>query len=159
MQFFIDAGYIPAGPSSEILAWLKRVIAVLKMRVDHLDQLPAEAGVIYGLDPAAPQIDTEARQILETPEGTAVANEFIRLVDESPDLTPESYRETVRKVKDITRQKGRILYHSIRAALTGCGSGPELEKLIPLYEEGSRLQLPRKVMSSRERLHTILACF
>jgi nondiscriminating glutamyl-tRNA synthetase len=158
-QFFIDAGLIPAGPTSEILAWLKRVIAVMKMRVDHLDQLPAEAAVIYGLDPAAPQIYTEAREILGTPEGTAVANEFTRLVDENPDLTPESYREIVRKVKDTTRQKGRILYHSIRAALTGRGSGPELEKLIPLYEEGSRLQLPRTVMSCRERLHTILACF
>jgi len=158
-KFFIDAGLIPANPSSEIFAWMKRVIEVMKMRVDHLDQLPAEAAAVYGLDPAAPQIDTEAQEILGTPEGMAVANEFTRLVDESPDLTPESYREMVRMVKDTTRQKGRILYHSIRAALTGHGSGPELEKLIPLYEEGSRLQLPRKVMSSRERLHTILAYF
>jgi nondiscriminating glutamyl-tRNA synthetase len=158
-HFFIDAGLIPVDPSSEIFAWLQRAIAVIKMRVDHLDQLPAEAEVIYGLDPVAPQIDTEAREILGTPEGRAVANEFTRLVDENPDLTPESYREMVRKVKDTTRQKGRILYHSIRAALTGRGSGPELERLIPLYEEGSRLQLPRKVMSSRQRLHTILSCF
>ena len=42
------------------------------------------------------------------------------------------------------------------AALTGLDSGPELEKLIPLYEEGSRLNLPRKVMSCRERLQIIL---
>jgi nondiscriminating glutamyl-tRNA synthetase len=158
-HFFIDAGLIPVSPSSEIVAWLQRAIAVIKMRVDHLDQLPFETDVIYGLDPDAPQIDTEAREILGTPEGKAVADEFTRLVDENPGLSPESYREMVRKVKDTTRQKGRILYHSIRAALTGRGSGPELEKLIPLYEEGSRLQLPRKVMSSRERLHTILSCF
>ena len=96
-------------------------------------------------------------EILGTEEGKLVAAEFTRLVDENPDITPESYREMVFKVKDITRQKGRTLFHSIRAVLTGCGSGPELEKLIPLYEAGSRLELPRKVMSCRERLHAILA--
>jgi hypothetical protein len=59
-------------------------------------------------------------------------------------------------VKANTRQKGRNLFHPIRAALTGHGSGPEMEKLIPLYESGSRLNLPRKVMSCRERLHAVL---
>jgi glutamyl-tRNA synthetase len=154
--FFIDAGLIPSSPGPEVLAWLQQAVAILKMRIDHLDQLPAEAAVLYGLDPAAPQIDAEAREILGTGEGKSVAAEFTRLMDESPDITPESYREMVFKVKDTTRQKGRTLFHSIRAVLTGCGSGPELEKLIPLYEEGSRLELPRKVMSCRERLHAIL---
>jgi nondiscriminating glutamyl-tRNA synthetase len=59
-------------------------------------------------------------------------------------------------VKTNTHQKGRSLFHPIRAALTGRGSGPELEKLIPLYESGSQLNLPRKVMSCRERLQAIL---
>jgi hypothetical protein len=59
-------------------------------------------------------------------------------------------------VKAATKQKGRKLFHPIREALTGCGSGPDLEKLITLYEEGSRLNLPRKVMSCRERLRAIL---
>jgi len=31
-----------------------------------------------------------------------------------------------------------------------------MERLIPLYEDGSRLSLPRAVMSSRERLRAIL---
>ena len=153
--FFIDAGLIPPGPDARILDWLQRVIGLIKMRVDHLDQLPAEAAVIYGLDPEAPQLDDEAVEFLGMQEGKAVAAEFIRLVDAGPDLTPESYRGMVAEVKKTTGQKGRILFHSIRAALTGRGSGPELEKLISLYEEGSKLTLPRKVMSCRERLHAI----
>jgi glutamyl-tRNA synthetase/nondiscriminating glutamyl-tRNA synthetase len=88
--------------------------------------------------------------------GTRHRRRIYRLVD-AGELTPETYREMVFQVKDATGQKGRTLFHSIRAALTGRGSGPELEKLIPVYEEGSRLQLPRKVMSCRERLHAILA--
>jgi nondiscriminating glutamyl-tRNA synthetase len=155
-SFFIEAGLIPDPPSPEVLSWLARAIALIKTRVDHLDQLVEEASIIYGSDPEKPRMDGEALEILGTPEGRSVAAEFVRLVDENPQVTPETYREMVYKVKDATRQKGRTLFHSIRAALTGRGSGPELEKLIPLYEEGSTLPLPRKVMSCRERLHAIL---
>ncbi|MBN2319362.1 MAG: glutamate--tRNA ligase [Acidobacteria bacterium] len=154
--FFIEAGLIPPDADARILDWQQRVIALIKTRVDHLDQLPAEAAIIYGLDPDAPQLDEEAAEILGTPEGKAVASEFTRLVDAVADLTPESYRGMVSEVKSTTGQKGRTLFHSIRAALTGRGSGPDLEKLILLYEEGSRLPLPRKVLSCRERLHVIL---
>jgi glutamyl/glutaminyl-tRNA synthetase len=103
------------------------------------------------------QLEPAVRDLLRKPEGQAVAREFLRLADEKERLTPETYREIVGQVKDATHQKGRNLFHPIRAALTGRDSGPEMEKLFPLYEVGSRLDLPRKVMSSRERLRAILA--
>jgi glutamyl/glutaminyl-tRNA synthetase len=155
--FFVEAGLIPAKPDPEVYSWFSRLIDLLKNRVDHLDQLAGEAAIVYGLDEESPGIDNEARETLRKPEALAVAKEFARLVEERKRLTPEIYREIVGQVKDHTHQKGRTLFHAIRAALTGLGSGPELEKLIPLYEEGSPLNLPRKVMSCRERLHTILS--
>ena len=36
--------------------------------------------------------------------------------------------------------------------LTGAHSGPEFDKLIPLIEEGSHLQLPVHILSVRERV-------
>jgi hypothetical protein len=36
--------------------------------------------------------------------------------------------------------------------LTGAHSGPEFDKLIPLMEEGSQLQLPVHILSVRERV-------
>ena len=36
--------------------------------------------------------------------------------------------------------------------LTGARSGPEFDKLIPLMEEGSQLQLPLHILSVRERV-------
>jgi hypothetical protein len=57
----------------------------------------------------------------------------------------------------MTGQKGKSLFHPVRAALTGRASGPELDRLIPIYEAGSRLALPRRVMSCRERLEAVLA--
>jgi hypothetical protein len=37
-------------------------------------------------------------------------------------------------------------------AVTGAGSGPELEKLIPIYEVGAKLPLAQHVKSVSERL-------
>jgi nondiscriminating glutamyl-tRNA synthetase len=155
-DFFIDAGLVPPNPDSSILSWLARAIELVRTHVDHLDQLPRETAVIYGFETDQPEIDAEAREILQQQEGRAVAYEFARLVEEKERLSPERYREIAGLVKTATRQKGRNLFHPIRAALTGRGSGPDLEKLILLYEDGSRLNLPRKVMSCRERLRAIL---
>ena len=44
------------------------------------------------------------------------------------------------------------MFHPIRVALTGATSGPELEKLIPIFEAGAKLPLPRHVKSVAERL-------
>jgi glutamyl-tRNA synthetase/nondiscriminating glutamyl-tRNA synthetase len=154
--FFVEAGLVPEQPDPEMRAWLAQVIDLVKSHVDHLDQLPREAGIVYGFETDPPELDEGAREALGTAEGKAVAQEFMRLADEKEILTVESYREIVAQVKTNTKQKGRNLFHPIRAALTGRGSGPEMEKLIPLYESGSRLNLPRKVMSCRGRVHAVL---
>lgn len=155
-DFFVEAGLVPAQLDPPVRSWLGQVIDLVKMRVDHLDQLASEAGIVYGFETNPPEVDRDVREMLSKQEGKAVAGEFARMVYEKESLSPETYREIVAQVKANTHQKGRDLFHPIRAALTGCASGPELEKLIPLYEEGSRLGLPRKVMSCRERLRAIL---
>ena len=61
-------------------------------------------------------------------------------------------REVTKAVQKETGKKGKDLFHPIRVALTGAVSGPELEKLIPIFEEGSKLPLARHVKSVKERL-------
>jgi len=68
------------------------------------------------------------------------------------DLTYERFREIAKSVQKETGKKGKELFHPIRVALTGAVSGPELEKLIPLFEEGAKLPLARHVKSVAERL-------
>jgi nondiscriminating glutamyl-tRNA synthetase len=154
--FAVRAGLIPTQLDAPTQSWFAAVVDLLKMRLDHFDQLASEAAIVYGFDTNPPKIESEALDAIKNKDGRAVALEFARLVEEKEILTPEIYREIVGQVKANTKQKGRNLFHPIRAALTGRGSGPELEKLIPLYEEGSRLTLPRKVMSCSERLRAIL---
>jgi glutamyl-tRNA synthetase len=155
LPLFAAAGLMPSDPSAQVRSWLARVIDAVKNRVDHLDQMPGEALIIYGFG-EPPVLDEEARRTLSSPEAKTVAREFTRRIGEHERVTPEAYREIVGQVKSVTGQKGKGLFLPIRAALTGCGSGLDLERLIPLYEEGSRLALPRRVMSCRERLELVL---
>ncbi len=155
-RYFAASGLIPSGPDPAVRAWLAKVIDAVKTHADHLDQLPQETGIIYGFPTSPPEIDEDARETLRKPEAQAVAREFLRLVEERDGLTLDAYKEIVGLVKTATRQKGKNLFHPIRAALTGRGSGPELDRLIPIYEEGSRLILPKRVMASRERLRAVL---
>ncbi|HXW16644.1 MAG TPA: glutamate--tRNA ligase, partial [Terriglobia bacterium] len=67
-------------------------------------------------------------------------------------LTYERFREITKAVQKATGKKGKDLYHPIRMAVTGASSGPELEKLIPIYEEGAKLPLAHPVKSVAERL-------
>jgi glutamyl-tRNA synthetase len=155
-RYFAEAGLIPPDPDPATRAWLARVLDAVKSHVDHLDQLPQETAIIFGFATSPPDLDGDARETLQRPEARTVAREFLRLVEERDALTPESYKDVLGQVKAATKQKGKNLFHPIRAALTGKGSGPELERLIPIYEEGSRLNLPRRVMSCHERLRAVL---
>jgi len=158
-QYFISSGIVSPQLEPSVAAWLGRAIDAVKTRVDRLEQLPLEMSTLFAFEGNPPELDGAARETLEHPEALAVAHEFARRLNEAETVTPEIYREIVAQVKSATGQKGRNLFHPIRAALTGRGSGPELELLIPLYEEGSRLKLLRRVMSCRERLQAVLGAF
>jgi len=70
---------------------------------------------------------------------------------ESP-LTPERFKAVMDEIKAETGAKGKDLFHPVRIMLIGSHSGPDFNKLIPLIEDGSRLELPVHVKSVRERV-------
>jgi glutamyl-tRNA synthetase/nondiscriminating glutamyl-tRNA synthetase len=62
-------------------------------------------------------------------------------------------------IKTETEVKGKELFHPVRIMLIGSHSGPDFDKLIPLIEEGSKLELPVHVKSVRERVQEFMAEF
>ena len=72
-------------------------------------------------------------------------------------MTPERFKAIVNEVKEKTGAKGKELFHPIRIVITGSHSGPEFDKLIPILEEGSALELPTHVMNVRERVDAFRA--
>jgi glutamyl-tRNA synthetase/nondiscriminating glutamyl-tRNA synthetase len=56
------------------------------------------------------------------------------------------------EIKTETGVKGKDLFHPVRIMLIGSHSGPDFNKLIPVIEDGSKLDLPTHVKSVRERI-------
>ncbi len=67
-------------------------------------------------------------------------------------LTPECFKLLVNEVKAETGAKGKELFHPIRIIITGSHSGPEFDKLIPILEAGSQLNLPKHVLCVHGRV-------
>ena len=97
--------------------------------------------------------------MLNAPKTNQVLDAFaarMRQVD-SGALTPEQFKAIMKDLQKETGVKGKDLYHPVRVALIGSHSGPEFDKIIPIIEEGSRLELPVHVMSVRERVEAFRA--
>jgi len=154
VRYFAEGGFIPTDPCELVAHWLSRVVALLVPSVNKLDELPARAGLIFHVDPAAALASPDNAEVLALPKASAVLTEFLQKMEaESGAMTPERFKALVNEVKEATGAKGKELFHPIRIVITGSHSGPEFDKLIPILEEGSQLsQLPVHVMRIRERV-------
>ena len=137
--------------------WFSQVAELLTPSVDRLDQLPERASLIFNYDAKAALAAPDNAEVLAWPNTDAVFDRFTVkiLEDESAKagkLTPECFKLLVNEVKAETGAKGKELFHPVRLIVTGSHSGPEFDKLIPILEAGSRLNLPKHVLSVRERV-------
>ena len=155
-QYFEEAGWLPAqdGAGEKITAWLETLLAVFLPSLDQLDELPAKAEFVFLMDVAAAKADPENAAVLETEiAGKVLAAFAARVSAAAPGgVTAEQFKAWMNEIKAETGAKGKDLFHPVRIALTGAHSGPEFDKLIPVIETGSRLELPVHVASVRERV-------
>lgn len=147
------AGKLPAreAASAEVQGWFDRLLALLVPSVDHLDELPAKAAVLFDFNAEAARADAENAAILAAESaGKVMAELRSQMEAHSGAITPEVFKGWMNAIKTATGVKGKELFHPVRVALTGAHSGPEFDKLIPLMEEGAALGLP--VASVRQRV-------
>jgi glutamyl-tRNA synthetase/nondiscriminating glutamyl-tRNA synthetase len=140
----------------KLFDWFSKITELFAPYVDRLDQLPDRASPIFNYDARAALVAPDNAQVLAWPQTDAVLTKFIGkiLEDESSkagQLTPEQFKKIINDVKTETGAKGKELFHPIRIVVTGSHSGPDFDKLVPILEEGSRLNLPKRVLSIRER--------
>jgi len=157
VPFLVQAGYLAGPCDGPTLDWLERVLAATLKNLDMLGQLPAAVRLIFEYDAASVASGEETRHVVQDAAAREVLKAFIPKVLEAQDLTYERFRAIAKAVQKETGKKGKELLHPIRVALTGRASGPELEKLIPIFEEGAKLPLGRRVKSVSERLREFAA--
>jgi nondiscriminating glutamyl-tRNA synthetase len=154
LPYLIDARVLPAtAVSSAQSAWAERLLVLSANYVDKLSDLTRVIPEILGFAPDCDLKDPESAAILAQPTAVEVITAFRQALptDDRP-LTFDDYRDAVLGVKERTGIKGKLLFHPIRVAVTGRSSGPELDRLIPLIEEGSRLGLPFPLIGVRDRV-------
>jgi glutamyl-tRNA synthetase/nondiscriminating glutamyl-tRNA synthetase len=137
--------------------WFLKVIELLAPSVDRLEQFPDRTSLIFRYDAQGAITSPNNEEVLRLPNtGTVITRFTVKVLeDESArngELTPETFKRLVNEVKAETGAKGKELFHPIRIIITGSHSGPEFDKLVPILEEGSHLELPRHVLSVRERV-------
>jgi nondiscriminating glutamyl-tRNA synthetase len=152
LPFLVQAGCLSSDPPEPVQSWLERVLDAVLKNLDQLDQLPSAVGLIFGYDAVQAVAGEESRHVKEDAGAREVLKAFIPKVLAEKELTYERFRAITKEVQKETGKKGKDLFHPIRVAVTGAVSGPELEKLIPIFEEGAKLPLARHVKSTAERL-------
>ena len=157
LPFFVKAGLLPEKSDETTRAWFRKVIELLAPSVDRLEQLPERAAMIFRSDAAAALGSPDNAEVLGLEKARAVMESFARRVtQEAGPLTAERFKVLINEVKTETGAKGKELFHPIRIIVTGSHSGPEFDKLVPILEEGSRLNLPQHVKSVRERAESFV---
>ena len=147
--YFAKLKWLPESASGAVIDWFDRVLTLFLPAIDQLQQLPEKAAVVWHLA----DVKQEDEAILKSEAGMKVAQAFrAKVRAEAGAMTPERFKELMNEVKAETGVKGKDLFHPVRIILTGAHSGPEFDKLIPLFEDGSRLDLPTHVLSVRERV-------
>jgi len=144
-------------PPQDTLDWLAKLTQLLAPYVDRLEQLPERAGSIFQYNAKAALAAPENAEVFGWPETQAVLARFIvKVLDpasrQADGFSAESFKKIINDVKAETGAKGKELFHPIRIVITGSHSGPDFDRLVPILEEGSKLALPRHVLSVRERV-------
>jgi nondiscriminating glutamyl-tRNA synthetase len=143
--------------SNDLRDWVGQAVRLLAPYVDRLEQLPEKASFIFNYGAKAALAAPDNAEVLVWPNTSAVFARFTVkiMADESGSagqLTPEQFKKIVNEVKAETGTKGKELFHPIRIVITGSHSGPDFDRLIPILEAGSHLNLPKHVLSVRERV-------
>ncbi|HKD79642.1 MAG TPA: glutamate--tRNA ligase [Candidatus Angelobacter sp.] len=156
-EFLERAGLLPATANGNVSGWTQGVIDLLAPYVDKLDQLPEKAKIIFDGGAATALAGPENAEVFANEKARMVAQAFAKRVSADSSLTVERFKAIMDEIKAETGTKGKDLFHPVRIMLIGSHSGPDFNKLIPLIEEGSRLELPVHVKSVKERAEEFLS--
>ena len=136
------AGRLPARETAgdAVKAWFAALLAVFAPAGDPLDQLAANAAFLFGFNVDAARDNAENAAVLSADSARTVLAEFADRVRASAGpVRADIFEGWMNEVKEATGVEGAELSDPVRIALTGTYSGPDLDKVIPLIEEGAAL--------------------
>ncbi|MFW6128637.1 MAG: glutamate--tRNA ligase [Candidatus Aminicenantaceae bacterium] len=148
------AKLVPENLTNDQFNWLKKAAGVLSERIDVFSDFPREFRLFFDFNPA--HMEREAESCLKTDSAKKVACLLKEKLPDYSNMDFKKFSELAQEIKKESGVKGKDLYHPIRVALTGETSGLDLDKFIPLVEEGSKLNFPIPVKNCLQRVSEVL---
>jgi nondiscriminating glutamyl-tRNA synthetase len=136
------AGYISASPNEATLEWVTALVGLNQERMRFAAEI-VELSELFFKEELL--MDEEAKAILAEEHVPVVVKSFLQQVSEAEQFSVEVMPSLLKHVQKETGYKGKQLFMSIRAALTGQVHGPDLN--VSLYLLGKE-----KVVSRLQKL-------
>lgn len=149
-----ETEFLPEKMSEAHWKWLQRAVEALIERVDRFSDFPQQVAKLFEFSPS--EMESETRKELKTESAFKVIKLFGEKILQVKEFDYDKFAALAQEIKKETGCKGRNLYHPLRLALTVRGSGLELDKFIPLVEEGARLNFPVPMKNCSQRVSEIL---
>jgi len=139
--------------------WFQQLLTVFAPYADRLDQVADQAAPVFMYDADAFVSSPSNAEVLSATTTPTVIEGFARQIVTESALDAEIFKAIMNQIKTQTGIKGKDLFHPVRVMLIGSHSGPDFDKLIPVIEAGSKLDLPVHIKSVRERVKEFMAAF
>jgi nondiscriminating glutamyl-tRNA synthetase len=142
-QAYFKDTKIPNSPSEENTGayseWFKSLIQVTRAGdVSLLSDLPKAAETLLQ---ATPSLETDAKTALSDPLATQVVDSLIQELNAAQEsLTSTDVDAIQKKVGGTTGAKGKSLFMTMRAVITGKTHGPDLKLMIPLLGKATAVK-------------------
>jgi glutamyl-tRNA synthetase/nondiscriminating glutamyl-tRNA synthetase len=157
-RFFMAKGFLKRR-SDAGLAYVESLLPMAVGSVDRLEEIPDRLAFLFDYDAAEALARPQVAEVLHEAGAREVIAALAEAID-GPLLDRQSFRAMATRVKERTGQKGKALFHPIRAALTGDSGGPELDLAVPAMDRGAALAADAgvaRVSSARERARAFAA--
>jgi glutamyl-tRNA synthetase/nondiscriminating glutamyl-tRNA synthetase len=157
-RFFVARGFLHRITDAGA-AYLESLLPMAAGSVDRLEEIPDRLAFLFEYDAPASVARPGVAAILEEPGAREVIAALPNAIT-APMLDRESFRAMAGRVREKTAQKGKGLFHPIRAAFTGEAGGPELDLAVPAIDRGAALPPDAgvaKVLNCAERARLFAA--
>jgi len=142
-RYFLSAGFIQQRTDAA-MEYVASLLPMAVGSVDRLEEIPERVKFVFSFDAASALARREVGAVVEEPGAREVIGALAQEIT-GPLLDREAFRAAATRVRERTGQKGKALFHPIRAALTGDISGPELDLSVPAIDRGASLPASARV--------------
>jgi glutamyl/glutaminyl-tRNA synthetase len=155
-RYFLKTGFFTQRTPAA-MDYLASLLPMAVGSVDRLEEITDRVRFVFAYDASAALARPEIAAVLHEPGAREVISALAAEIT-GPLLDREAFRAAANRVKERSGQKGKALFHPIRAALTGETGGPELDLAVPAIDRGAALP-PQAgvapVTPCAERLRTV----